>query len=133
MSGNYAQPGRPYVRPTLPLGVALLAILIGLFGLLLLIAGLLVVIASSFSLYLAPTSVLGLTGDLAGGIILFLGVILLLVATGLWHLEMWALALSLLVVGFFLLIDVLAGTITLGLVIAAALFVYLLAVHRHFT
>ena len=116
----------------LPLGVAILAVLIGLFGVFYLLIGVLVVLVVAVGSGLIP-HLLG-TGLLAGALLIVLGVVLLVVAAGLWHLELWALVLSILVVGALWLSDVVSGSwLSLRAIIALLLLVYLVAVHREFT
>ena len=120
--------------PSRPLGVAILAVLVGLYGVLLILGGLLVVAGVAVSHYFGvPTGFAGL-GSVALGLIVFIvGLIILGLALGLWHLRMWALVLTLLFVIFELISYGLAGAfVSLGFIVALILFVYLLAVHRHF-
>jgi uncharacterized membrane protein len=119
-------------RATLPIGVAVLAILIGLFGLLLVVAGIL-------GLFVSPFLGFGFHGLGFFGwiILLILGIILLAVASGLWHLELWALALAILVLlvlvvwnGYDLLTG---GSVSLiDLIVEVILLIYLIAVSNHF-
>lgn len=126
MSVHYPPP-----RP-LPLGVALLAILIGLFGVLLLIIGLAVVALAGLASLASALGVFGLVGILAGLFLLLLGGILLAVALGLWHQQLWALVLCFLVVGLFVVSDVLSGNYSWGFLIDLVLLVYLAVVSRDF-
>jgi uncharacterized membrane protein (DUF2068 family) len=68
----------------------------------------------------------------AGLVALVFGAILLAVATGLWDLETWALYLTGIVVTIYLVLLVLAGSFGWGLVLAAGLLIYLVAVRNHF-
>ena len=120
--------------PSRPLGVAILAVLVGLYGVILILGGLLVLVGVTVTHFLGvPTGLAGL-GTLELGIIVFvIGLIILGLALGLWHLRMWALVLTLLFVIFVLISDAIAGAfVSLGFILALVLFVYLLAVHRHF-
>lgn len=119
---------------TRPLGVALLAVLIGIVGFLFVLAGLLLVVGiavlGGFAVYGA-----GLVGGL---IALIVGILLLVVASGLWDLEMWALALALLVVLFALALNLLRvfdgqGASVLSIAIELILVVYLAAVSPRFS
>jgi hypothetical protein len=127
-----------YVPPTAsrPVGVAILAVLIGIFGFILFIAGLLVTVGITVSA-LAGIAVPGhLGGSLftAGLIVLIIGLIILGTAVGLWHLRVWALVLALLVLVIQLVSYGLAGAfVNLGFAITLVLFIYLLAVSRHFS
>jgi hypothetical protein len=127
-----------YSAPTAsrPLGVAILAVLIGIYGFIVFIVGLLIAIGSSVNSYLAGSSAfhsLGVSGVVVGLITLIIGLIILGLAVGLWHLRMWALVLTILFLLFVLVLDGLAGAfISLGFILALILLVYLIAVSRHF-
>ena len=133
-----AQPTPTYATvapPSRPLGVAILAVLVGLYGFLLLLAGLLVLAGVAVTHFLGvPTGFAGL-GSFALGLVVFIvGLIILGLALGLWHLRMWALVLTLLFVIFEMISYGIAGAfVSLGFILAFILFIYLLAVHRHFT
>ncbi len=129
----------PPLRPkSRPLGVALLSVLIGLYGILWVILGLLVlagVAIGAWERYLgAVTSFGSLTSHLeVGAVILIAGLIIVVIATALWRLRLWALVLALLVLVFELVVDGLAHNFySVGFILALVLFVYLLAVNRHF-
>jgi hypothetical protein len=131
-----APPTSPYARPPRPLGVAVLAVLVGLFGVLLIVGGLLIVIGagvlSIFGTGAIP-SVVGHVGLVVGAVVVIFGAIILGLAVGLWHLRMWALALTLLVLIVELALLGYAGEfLTLTFLISLVLFIYLLAVNRHF-
>jgi hypothetical protein len=121
-------------QASLPLGVAILAILVGIYGLLLVIGGLLAIV--SIGLY--GLSFLGL-GLVAGAIVLIFGIILLAVASGLWDLELWALALAILVVLVLVAWNAYdyfvagKGISWLSFVIEIVLLIYLVAVSDNFT
>lgn len=116
----------------LPLGVAILAVLIGLIGVIYLVVGLLRVLTVAVPSDAVP-HLLG-AGLLGGLVLLVVGAILLLIASGLWHLELWALVLCLIVVGALWLSDLLDGALlSLGGVVLLLLLIYLVAVHREFT
>ncbi len=113
----------------LPLGVAILAILIGIFGFFVFLGGLLAVLLGvSIAGY---STVFGLSGILAGVVILILGLVILAVAVGLWNQELWALALAVLVLLVYGVVEYVSGE-WLGLIIVALLVVYLVAVRSHF-
>lgn len=122
--------------PSRPLGVAILAVLIGLFGVLWIVIGLFVLGGASihgYEAYGANPAIFHQTGLVAGAIVLVVGLIILGLALGLWHLRMWALALTILVLLVVLVSDALAGSIvSLGFLVALILLIYLAAVHRHF-
>ncbi|MGI0052807.1 MAG: hypothetical protein ACREC5_07435 [Thermoplasmata archaeon] len=117
----------------LPLGVAVLAILIGVVGLLYVISGLLLILG--FAALFGFTLSAGLVGGLVA---LVVGIVLLVVASGLWDLELWALALAVLVLLFLLAENAFriftgAGGSSLALLIEVVLLIYLIAVSSHFT
>ncbi|MFY9717054.1 MAG: hypothetical protein WAK40_03870 [Thermoplasmata archaeon] len=126
----------PYPHPSRPLGVAILAVLVGIFGLLWILGGLLILANVTAVAYFnggGLPHLLHAVGIVAGLIVLILGLIVLGLAVGLWHLRMWALVLTLLV----LIVELASYGIardlaSLGFIVSLILFVYLLAVHRHF-
>jgi hypothetical protein len=120
--------------PTRPLGVAILAVLVGIFGAILIVGGILLLTGVVLITFLGVPSSIGGVGGLVGSVIvLIVGLIILGLALGLWHLRMWALVLTLLFVIFELISYGLAGAfVTFGFILALLLFVYLLAVHRQF-
>jgi hypothetical protein len=122
----------PGMRSSLPIGVAILALLVGLAGVVLLLVGLLVLAIAGFVAVLGPAALFGHT--LAGAIALIvLAVVLIVVAVGLWRRELWALALSIVVVAILLAEGVFRGTyISVPWFLLLLLLVYLVAVHRHF-
>ncbi|MGD1099551.1 MAG: hypothetical protein ABR888_04320 [Thermoplasmata archaeon] len=119
---------------TRPLGVAILAFLVGLFGVLIIIGGLLILAAATVPAILGvPSSFVGESGAIWGVIVLIIGLIILGLALGLWHLRMWALVLTLIVVFLELASFAIAGNyVSLGFILSLIIFVYLLAVNRHF-
>jgi hypothetical protein len=129
---TYATPA-PRSRP---LGVAILAVLIGIYGFLEFVVGVLIAVGSAAIGSLGGSSsfhVLGTTGVVGGVIIAIIGLVVLGLAVGLWHLRMWALVLTLLFLAFEMVINALNGTyISFGFIVALLLFIYLLAVNRHF-
>jgi hypothetical protein len=117
---------------SLPLGVAILAILIGIFGFFVLIVGvLLLVFGTSVAIGTGSVTVFGTGGAIAGLIVLIIGAIILAVATGLWDQELWALALAIIVLLFYGAVEFVSQA-WLGLIIVAALLIYLVAVSNHF-
>jgi uncharacterized membrane protein len=77
------------------------------------------------------STVFGLTGAIAGLVLILLGGILLAVAFGLWDQELWALVLAIIVLLFYGLIEFLSAS-WLALAIVVLLLVYLMAVSSHF-
>ena len=117
---------------TLPLGVAHLAVLIGIIGFLLLIAGILILAVAGYGAYFGSAALFG--ASLLGGILLIVfAVILLVVASGLWHQEIWALALSIIVVVILLISGALNGLfLSLYWIVLLVILVYLIAVRNRF-
>jgi hypothetical protein len=129
-TGTYPAPA---AEPTSrPLGVAILAVLVGIFGILLIIGGILI-LALGVTSSVIGAGFFGETGIVLGAIVLIVGLIILGVALGLYHLRLWALVLALIVTFFELVAYGYAGHfVSLGFILALIIFVYLLAVHRHF-
>lgn len=126
----------PTPRRTLPLGVAILSVLIGLLGILILLLGLLILVGvavSSFPTGLGPGASFGFGGLTLGAIAFVVGLILLGIATALWRLRLWALVLGLIVL-FFVMLSYAASEqfLSLGFLLSLVLFIYLVAVNRHF-
>lgn len=126
------QPTPP--RPSLPVGVALLAILIAIAGLVILVAGTLYLLNASFGAAAVPESLLIVKNvdPIGAAILLGLGAVLLGVATALWRQETWALWTT--VVILFLAIAYLffTSSITVLFLLLLLVFVYLLTVRHHF-
>ncbi len=122
----------PVLPPSRPLGVAILAVLLGLFGILLVLVGLLALVGSLALSFLSPgAAFFGLPLLVLGVIFLLFGVIVLVSAVGLWHLRLWALVLAL-IASFFELVQYGVSHSWVGFAIVFLIFVYLIAVHRHF-
>ncbi len=122
--------GASYRSPTLPLGVAILAILIGIFGFFYVIGGLLLLL---LSVAIGGSHGLFVAGPLGAIFLLLFGVVLLAVAYGLWGRELWALALTALVLILILVGDAVSGAlVSLSSVVAVLLLVYLILVRGHF-
>ena len=132
-----SQPGYTGSVPGRPLGVAIIAFLLALYGFFTLLGGILIVVLANYSVSLGGSSFYGFSGTLLGVVLAALGLIILVVASGLWGLRMWALVLAVLV----LLILVVGPIISLaegksisllGPIIEVLLLIYLVAVRRHF-
>jgi hypothetical protein len=121
-------------QPSRPLGVAILAVLIGIYGFLVFLLGLLLLVGSSLGVVGSPLpTYFHTTGVIAGIIILIVGLIILGLAVGLYHLRMWALVLTLLFLAFEIVSYGLAGAfVSVGFILGVILFIYLLAVSSHF-
>jgi hypothetical protein len=119
---------------TRPLGVAILAFLVGLFGILIILGGLLIVTAATVPAFLGvPSHLAGASGAVWGLVVLIIGLIILGLALGLWHLRMWALVLSLIFVFIELVsFGIVGAWVSLGFILSLIILVYLLAVSRHF-
>ena len=115
----------------LPIGVALIAVLVGIFGFFVFLGGALLLLLGVGLGLAGGASVFGASGTLAGLILLILGAVILAVAFGLWDQELWALVLAILALLVYGVAEF-ASASWLGLVIVAALLVYLLAVSNHF-
>jgi hypothetical protein len=126
-----------YTPPTMrrPLGVAILSVLMGVYGFLTFLGGLLLIVLSSYAgSALAPIHISGTPLAVTGLILLILGLVILGTAVGLWHLRMWALVLALLVLVVEMILYGLQGAfISFEFILALILFVYLIAVSRHFS
>jgi hypothetical protein len=120
----------PKSRPIL---VSILAVLIGLYGFILFLLGLLVAVGSTVFSSFGGNTLFGYSGVLGGIIILVVGLIILGLAVGLWHLRLWALVLTLLFLAFEMVVYGLQHAfLTFGFIVSLLLFIYLLAVSRHF-
>ena len=121
------------IRPSRPIGVALLAILLGLLGFVVLLAGLLVLVSAYTGELLPPGLLIVRSIDPVGAAILAIfGAILLAVASALWNQERWALWTTIGVLFFGLTYLFFTGSITLLFLLVLGLFVYLLSVRHHF-
>jgi hypothetical protein len=132
---TYPNPPMTPPAPSRPLGVAILAVLIGIFAFLFILAGSLILVGVAAFAFLNAGSlpgIVGVTGVAAGAIVLIIGLIILGVALGLYHLRMWALVLALLVLIVVIVTDGIAHNFSWGFIVGILLFVYLLAVSRHF-
>jgi len=125
-------PPAPPPRRALPLGVAVLSILVGLYGFVLFVLGLLLFAKIGVSQYLGVPS-LGLTGYELAAMVMVFGLIILGIGVALWRLRLWALVLGLLFLLYELVSFAYAGKYeTVGFVLALVIFLYLIAVNRHF-
>jgi hypothetical protein len=122
------------VRPKLPIGAGILAVAIALIGVVLLLGGSLFVL-NYYSPGLVPPSLLILRSSLdpiGAAIIVILGAILLGLASALWDQEAWALYTTIGAVLVGLTYEFFTGSITYLFLLLLVLFIYLLAVRRHF-
>jgi hypothetical protein len=117
--------------PRLPLGVAILAVLIGLVGAFFAIVGVLVLLKVAVDSAVVAG---GLGTDLIGGILLLVfGIVLLVIATGLWDLNLFALVVCILLVGLLFLSTLLRGAVfSFWGIVELVLLVYLIAVSGEF-
>ena len=129
-----------FLHPRRPLGITLISVLVALIGVGALIVGLIVLLAPTIDL--GPLNIVSVVfgenvfslGPLGGAGLFLGGFVLLSLANGLWHQEMWALALSAValfaaeaVIFFFFLPFTYLFFVLLGL------FVYILAVRKSFS
>ncbi len=121
------------VRPSLPIGVAVLAVVIGIIGILLILAGGLFLI-EVYTNDALPTSVLIIHSidPVGAALLILLGAILLALATALWRQEAWALYTTVAVSFAGLTFLFFTNSITYLFLILLVVFVYLLVVRRHF-
>lgn len=130
---SYAPQPSPVHR--LPILVGILAILIGIVGVFVLLIGLLALL---WGLGIIHFLAVGISNNVvsslvvAGGIYFVLGMILLVVARGLWDTESWALYLTGFVAVVLTIWAALPPTDYLGLILGILLIVYLVAVRQHF-
>ncbi len=128
----------PLPPPSRPLGVAILAVLVGIYGILWIVVGGLALAGqvgtAAFHSYLGQPFKLGsLSAFEIELVILIVGLIILGLALGLYHLRTWALALSLLFLIFVLVeYGIAHAFLTLGFLLSLVIFLYLLAVSGHF-
>jgi len=116
-----------------PILVSILAVLIGIYGFIVILLGLLLLVGSTVLSSFGGSTFFGFSGVLAGVVILVVGLIILGLAVGLWHLRLWALVLTLLFLGFELVSYGLQHAfVSFGFIVSLLLFIYLLAVSRHF-
>lgn len=121
------------VRPSLPIGVAVLSVLIALGGLVVLISGLLFLLNEYLGTAI-PTQLLIVhqVDVLGAAVLVLLGAVLLGVATALWNQEAWALYTTVIVLFLALGYLFFTASITVVFLLFLLLFVYLLAVRHHF-
>jgi hypothetical protein len=120
--------------PRRPLGVAILAFLVGLFAILIIFVGAAIIAAATVPSVLGvPSSFFGTQHAVGGLIVLIIGLIILGLALGLWHLRMWALVLTLIFVFLVIVSYAYGGAwISFGFLLSVILFIYLIAVNHHF-
>ncbi|MGI0151685.1 MAG: hypothetical protein ACREC5_07105, partial [Thermoplasmata archaeon] len=95
------------------------------------VGALLLVFGTGLAVGGGSVTVFGTGGAVAGLVILIIGIVILAVAVGLWDQELWALALAVIVLLFYGVIEFLSAS-WLAVVIIALLLVYLVAVSGHF-
>ncbi|MCI4330889.1 MAG: hypothetical protein L3K19_03460 [Thermoplasmata archaeon] len=116
----------------LPLGVAILALLVGVFGFFVLLVGLvLLVFGTGLAFGAGTVTVFGSGSTVAGLVLTIFGVLTVAVASGLWSQELWALALAVLVLLFYGVVEFLSQA-WLGFLLIGVLLIYLVAVSNHF-
>ncbi len=128
-----AYPAQPYPQPRRrPIGVTLLAILLILVGILAVLVSLVLLLAG---VLLVPVT--GFLGVAIGGVILILSFLVLAAGFALLSLRPWAWWLAVIVLFLYLLTQVSVvlaggGIGVVGVIIPALVFIYLLAVRKHF-
>jgi len=126
-------PPAPPPRRSLPIGVAILSVLVGLYGFAVFVIGLLIAVKISVSTYLGVPTTFGFTGIELGALVAIVGLVLLGIGVALWRLRLWALVLGLLFLLYEMVSYAYAGHYaSFGFVLALVIFIYLLAVNRHF-
>jgi hypothetical protein len=120
-------------RPSLPIGVAILAVLIGILGIVLLLAGGLFLL-QYYAGPVIPSDVLIVhsVDAIGAALLVLLGAVFLALATALWRQEAWALYTTVAVTFGGLAFLFFTDSITYLFVILLVVFVYLLMVRRHF-
>jgi hypothetical protein len=129
-------PPRPVttVRPSLPVGVAILAVLLGLAGLLLLLTGALAFLHlyTGSAMFSGNLFVSGTIDEYGAAILLVLGAAIVALARALWDQELWALYLMVLLLFTGMAYEFFTASITVLFLLLIGLFIYLLAVRHHF-
>lgn len=133
MTSSSLPPPAPPPYRSLPLGVAVLSILVGIYGFALFLLGLLLFVGRSLHISYLSVPVFGLSGYPLAAAVTIVGLVLLGIATALWRLRLWALVLALLFLVYELAAYAYAREfVTLGFVLSLVIFLYLIAVNRHF-
>ena len=125
----------PVRERSLPLGVAVLSILVGLYGFLLFVVGLLLFVPSVDlgRYHVGLPATLSLTPHEFAALVTVLGLILIGIGVALWRLRLWALVLGLLFLIYLMVSYALVHDFeSLGFVLSLVIFLYLVAVNRHF-
>ncbi len=123
----------PGYRPRRPLGVGVVSLLVGSFGTLLVLSGILAnLVAYGGPLIPSSLSIVGSTDGIVNGVLAGVGAVLIVVATGLWRQEEWALyTLSGLAFGAMIYL-LFVGSVTVLFLLLLILGLYLLLVRRYF-
>ncbi len=136
-AGGTAPPPTP-PQDERPLGVAILAVLVALFGVGAIALGLLT-LANVHVAWLQTyiqwvPNLKGFSGNTAAIVTLVAGIVSLAAAIGLWRLSMVALVLAILILLYEMIVFGLANEFkTVGFIASLVIFLYLIAVSRHFT
>ncbi|MGP8073295.1 MAG: hypothetical protein ACLPZM_09280 [Thermoplasmata archaeon] len=121
------------VRPSLPVGIAVVAILLAVAAVVLVLGGALFLLNEAGTSYVPSALDLFPSVSFLGAVILMvLGVALLALATSLWRQETWALWSTLVLVFGTTIYLFFTESITVLFVLLVILFVYLLSVRRYF-
>ncbi|MCI4334630.1 MAG: hypothetical protein L3K04_03255 [Thermoplasmata archaeon] len=124
----------PLLRPSLPIGVAILSFLLGVAGLVLLLTGAIAFLHQYAGTTAFPDSLLiSSSVDVYGAaILLVLGAAIIALARALWDQELWALYLMVTLLFAGLAYEFFTASITVLFLVLIVLFIYLLAVRHHF-
>jgi hypothetical protein len=119
--------------PRLPIGVGLLAIGVAALGLVFVVAAVFSLANEFLGAWVPlPTPILSLGDPVGEAILILLGGVLIAVATALWRQEFWAFGLTVGLVFLGLIYLLFTASITVLFLLLVVLFIYLVAVRRHF-
>lgn len=124
----------PPLRPSLPVGVALISVLLALGAVLTLLSGALVLLNEFLGSNVVPTSlfITSTVSPIGAAILVVLGAAMLALARALWDLEEWSLYLSVGLSFAGLAYLFFTGSITVLFLLLLVVFIYLLTVRHHF-
>lgn len=127
-------PPTPSLRPSLPVGVAVLSILLAIVGVFILVSATL----SLLRMFAGATAVPsipyfpGVVDVYGAAILLVLGAAIVALARALWDQELWSLVLTVILLFLGLTYEFFTNSITVLFLVLLVLFIYLLAVRHHF-
>ncbi|MCI4364399.1 MAG: hypothetical protein L3K13_08955 [Thermoplasmata archaeon] len=125
---------RPALRPSLPVGVAVLSFLLALAGMLMVLTAAVAILHQYLGSSAFPDSLLISSSlDIYGAsILLVLGAAIVALARALWDQELWALYLTVGLLFAGLAYEFFTASITVLFLVLIVVFTYLLAVRHHF-